>query len=119
MNQPVHSLPRPSLALLVLALSAASCIAPAKVESKETATPTAAAASTAIPPQPGATLEPLFDELDKLDTAPWKPTDHSANGPIFHCGWRTDNVIFAGCKLASNVDNAVCPETCVGRAYAA
>ncbi len=82
--------------LLALALVAAGCIAPAKVETQETAPATAAAATTAIPPQPGATLEPLFDELDKLDPALWKPTDNSANGPIFHCGWRGDNVIFAG-----------------------
>ncbi len=102
---------------VAFALAGAACIAPAKVETQESAPATAAAATT-IPPQPGATLEPLFDELDQLDGALWNPSDNYANGPIFHCGWRKDNTIFAGGKLALRVDNLGCPEKCSGRPYA-
>lgn len=115
MKQLMPSSPSP---LLALALLAAGCIAPAKLESKEAA-PATAAGSTTIPPQPGATLEPMFDELDKLDTTLWKPTDNSANGPIFHCGWRGDHAIYEGGKLALRIDNVGCPEQCSGRPYAA
>src|SRR5262249_18003094 len=96
----------------------ASCIMPAKVE-MQTAAPAAAAANDGPPPpQPGASVESLFDELDKLDDGLWRPSDNYANGALFRCGWRKDNAIFAGCKLALRVDNDGCPEHCSGRAYA-
>lgn len=72
-----------------------------------------------MPPQPGATLEPLFDELDQLDPSQWRVSDAYANGPIFHCGWRKDNARFEGGKLALRVDNDGCPAKCSGRPYAA
>ncbi len=99
-------------------LIAAGCIMPGKVET-QSAGPAAAAADVGpAPPQAGATLEPLFDELDKLDEAIWRPSDNYANGALFKCGWRNDNSIFKEGKLALQVDNLGCPEKCSGRPYA-
>jgi endo-1,3-1,4-beta-glycanase ExoK len=106
---------RSSALVSLLALSATpSCIAPAKVGTQD-----APAAAAVVPTQPGASLEPLFDELDRLDESKWRVSDKYANGPIFHCGWRKENARFEGGKLALRVDNESCPETCSGRPYAA
>jgi endo-1,3-1,4-beta-glycanase ExoK len=102
----------------LLGAASADCIAPGKVESSEAAPATAAAANVPAAPQPDARHEPLFDELDKLDDALWRPSDNYANGSLFRCGWRKDNAIFSGGKLALRVDNAGCPESCSGRSYA-
>src|SRR5262245_21774794 len=87
------------LAPALAALCVAACIAPQKVETQDTASPAAAAAAPVDegppPPQPGATLEPVFDEFDKLDESIWRPSDNWANGALFRCGWRKDNAVFA------------------------
>lgn len=103
-----------SLALL----GATGCIAPSKVDSPEAPPATAADANKPAPPQPGAKLEPLFDEFDSLNETVWRPSDNYANGELFRCGWRKQNAVFGGGKLALQVDNIGCPEKCSGRAYA-
>ncbi len=110
---------RSTLFVSLLTLAALpSCISPAKVDTRDG--PAAAAAGTlVVPPQPGAALEPLFDELEQLDSSKWRVSDGYANGPIFHCGWRKDNARFEGGKLALRVDNEGCPANCSGRPYAA
>jgi beta-glucanase (GH16 family) len=106
------------LASLAATLTQTGCIAPAKDETQDG--PAAAAAGpVVVPPQPGASVEPLSDELDKLDESLWRVSNDWANGPIFHCGWRKDNAVFEGGKLALRVDNDRCPEKCSGRPYAA
>lgn len=103
--------------LAALALSA--CIAPsAKVESQEAAPATAAAAGNHAPPQVGAKLEALFDDFDSLNEAIWRPSDNYANGALFRCGWRKQNAVFAGGKVALRIDDDGCPERCSGRPYA-
>jgi beta-glucanase (GH16 family) len=117
-----RALARRSTKLLsLLALAALpSCIAPGPVTAGTPDAPAATVAGpTVAPPQPGAALEPLFDELDRLDEAKWRVSDKYANGPIFHCGWRKENARFEGGRLALRVDNEGCPEKCSGRPYAA
>ncbi len=117
-------LPR-ALALRATAFAQAallvSCLSPsAKLESQERApAPTAAKDQGPPPPQPGASTEPLFDELDHLNEDLWRPSDNYANGALFKCGWRKDNLIWGGGKLGLLVNDAGCPEKCSGRPYAA
>jgi beta-glucanase (GH16 family) len=99
---------------------ASACIMPAKLAQQEPATVNAQAAATdaSPPPQPGATLASLFDELDKLDEGLWRLSNGYANGTLFRCGWRKDNAIFSGGRLALRVDDERCPGDCSGRPYA-
>jgi endo-1,3-1,4-beta-glycanase ExoK len=110
---------RPFALVSFAALALGGCIAPsAKVEPPQ-ATPSAAVDHGPPPPQPGASTEPIFDELDKLNEDLWRPSDNYANGALFKCGWRKDNLIWESGKLALRVDDVGCPDKCSGRPYAA
>lgn len=103
----------------IVSLLLPACIAPGKTEPSAAVVAPPALADGVVPEQPGATLEGLFDELDRLNEDLWRVSDGYANGPIFHCGWRKQNVGFEDGKLWLRVDDAGCPEECSGRPYAA